>query len=387
MKFMFDNPPTMMAEQTPDYSIPDSHLPFSDYITRCRTIIKARRTDLQQANANLILDANSPFEFVPPHPILANKRLKYGVLLVHGLLDCPFSLKDLGAHLQANGILCRSLLLPGHGTKPEDLLSVSFQDWINTVAYGVRSLQKEVDYLYLAGYSTGAALSIYQALQNPAISGIILLAPAIRIKVPINRVIAFHALKKWLHINHDQWIYKIDEEDYAKYLSLPFNAVNQVAALTDALKNVSEQHTLACPMLMAVSLEDETINSEKAVRFFSGSHHPDSKLLLYTRTPHTESDPRIINRLTQYPELNIRHFSHVSIPYTSNNPHYGQNGDYKYAAHRENKECIYGAYNRVESNGAKWLYQLGIMKNRYRQLTYNPDFEYMADEIRKFITR
>ena len=158
---------------------------------------------------------------------------------------------------------------------------------------------------------------------NHHISGIILIAPAIRIKIPINIVVSWHYLKKWLHINHNQWVYKTNEIDYAKYLSIPFNAVNQVSALTDVVRDLRQQHTLTCPIFMAVSREDETISSEKAIRFFSGLDHAQSQLLLYAATPNTYPDKRITIRHTAYPALNIRHFSHVSLPYAPNNPHYG----------------------------------------------------------------
>lgn len=369
-------------EQSPDYIIPDSHLPFSDYITRCRTIIKERRTDLQAPpnQANLIIDANCPFELQPDH---ASNHLKYGVLLVHGLLDCPWSLRDLANHLQANGILCRSILLPGHGTRPEDLLSVTYHDWIKAVCYGVDSLSKEVEQIYLAGYSTGAALSVHAALQSSNISGVILIAPAIRIKVPSSLIVTWRYLKRWLHINNNQWIYKTNEIDYAKYLSIPFNAVKQVTQLTDVIKDLRQQHTLACPMFMTLSREDETISSEKAMHFFSGLHHARSRLLLYTNTHPSLSDKRISIRPTQYPDLKIRHFSHVSLPFAPNNAHYGQHGDYLFASH--NHDSIYGAYSHAEYKLYNRLHQLGFMKNQYRQLTYNPDFHYMAEQITKFI--
>jgi esterase/lipase len=381
---MFENLPLSMSEQTPDYPITDSRLPFAEYITLSQNIIKQRRKDLQPpANAKKILDANSPCEFIPDSQ--SGQRFKYGVLLIHGLLDCPFSVKDLGRYLQSQGILCRSILLPGHGTRPEDLLSVTYQEWIQAVQYGIDSLRHEVDHLYLAGYSTGAALSVHQALKGTPLSGIILLAPAIRIKVPMNLIVGWRYLKKWLHINHNQWIDKIPEIDYTKYLSIPFNAVNQVGLLTDEVKNIRKNHQLTCPIFMALTQEDETISSQIAMKFFADYHDPKSKLLLYAATPQTYQDPRIIVRSTNYPDLNIKHFSHVSLPYAPDNSHYGQHGDYQYAARIDNKNCIYGAYSRVESNVIKQFYQRGLLKYRYQQLTYNPDFAEMAEEILKFI--
>lgn len=378
---MLDNP--ISEDRHSDYPTLDSHLSFADYINLCRTIIKARRMDLQQNNANLIIDANSPYEFTPPQPIYSGQKPKYGVLLVHGLLDCPFSLKDIATHLQAQGIVCRSVLLPGHGTRPDDLLSVNYQEWLSTLQYGIESFANEVENLYLIGYSTGAALALHQALTDTRFSGLILIAPAIRIKISINLIVTWHYLKRWLHINHNQWIDKIPEVDYAKYLSIPFNAVNQVSALTNKVRELHKSHTLNCPIFMIVSREDRTISTAKAMEFFSGFDHPDSKLLLYTAIEKNYKDKRIINRMTANPELNIRHFSHSSLPFKPDNPHYGKNGDYEYASH--SGEFIDGAYSRSDIRLLNKLNKYKIIHHHYRQLTYNPDFDYMADEITKFI--
>src|SRR5438105_1705454 len=102
-----------------------NHLTFAEYITRCRTMIKERRMDLPtiETKAQQIIYANSPFEFIPHS---STGKFKYGVLLIHVLFDCPFSLYELGAYLAQNGIVCRSILLPGHGTRPSDLLNISY---------------------------------------------------------------------------------------------------------------------------------------------------------------------------------------------------------------------------------------------------------------------
>jgi esterase/lipase len=366
-----------------DYSNSNSQVPFSDYIANMRSLIEERRLDLQQdsVTTKLIINANSPFEL---QPIYGGHQAKYGVLLIHGLLDCPFSLRDIAEYLQASGMLCRGILLPGHGTTPSDLLSISYHDWIQSVRYGIETLKKEVDHIYLIGYSTGAALSIFHALQEEKVAGIILLAPAIRIKAPVDIVVGWHYLTRWFSDNK-QWLYSEKEIDYTKYLSIPFNAINQVSLLTKVIGKLREQQSLTCPIFMAVSHEDETISSHKAIDFFSSLHNQASQLLLYTAYDHAYPDSRIITRYSCYPDLNIKHFSHVSIPFAPNNAHYGQHGDYAYASHRATNGFIFGAYNRIETGMYDILNKMKIIKHKRRELTYNPDFNFMAEKIVGFI--
>lgn len=372
-----------------NYPITEIKLPFSEYIARSRAIIEERRTDLQSdiSKTELIIHSNSPFELYPTHPIRSGKLLKYGVLLIHGLLDSPFTLREIGTQLQANGMLCRSILLPGHGTIPQDLLSITYHEWIQAVRYGLESLRKEVAQIYLVGYSTGATLAIYQALQNTNIAGMILLAPAIQIKAPVDILLSWNSLNKKLSSQKNQWLFYKKEEDYAKYTSLTVNAAAQVALLSNVLKYLGKHYTPPCPMLMVVSRKDETISSQKAIEYFSSLHHKESKLLIYTSSDHSYSDIRISNRQARYPELHINHISHIAIPFSPANPHYGQHGDFKYASHIDAKEVTYGAYNNIETSAYDLLYKLKLVKKKHQSLTYNPDFNFMTEEIVKFILR
>ena len=384
---MFGNLSATISDPMINYPISDSSLPFAEYIARCRTIIESRRPDLQQttAQSQLILDANSPFELYPDNPVYSGKRIKYGVLLIHGLLDCPFSFHDIGKHLQASGMLCRAILLPGHGTLPSDLLSVTYHDWLQAVRYGVETLRNEVEEIFLVGYSTGAALSIYQSLQDKHIAGIVLLSPAIKVKAPVDIVFGWRTMTKWLSSNK-LWLYKETENDYAKYLSVPFSAVSQVSKLTDAVQELSEQHKITDPMLMILSREDETISSSSAMRFFSSIDNQDNQLLLYTSADRSYADSRILTRQAAYPALNIKHISHIAIPFAPSNFHYGQHGDYIDASHINQPAFIYGAYNHIQVNFCDVLYRHHMIKCKRHELTYNPDFDFMVNAIKTFIT-
>jgi len=361
----------------------DRQLSFSEYIAKSQMMIANRRVDLnnRSVSAQHIIETNSPFELRPP----SGKKTTHGALLIHGLLDCPFSLRNVAESLQANGVLCRAILLPGHGTSPQDLLTVSYQDWIQAVRYGFESLQQEVDHIYLIGYSTGAALSVYQALQDASISGVVLLSPAIRIKAPIGIAVAWQKLTKLMGKPHKQWMYREKEIDYAKYQSIPFNSITQVAALTNVIHEHRRQKTLNMPVYMVVSREDETISSHRAIDFFSNLHHQSSRLLLYTSIEHRYPDKRIITRLANYPAVPIKHYSHVSIPFAPSNPHYGEQGDYPNISYPFTDKKIYGAYNRIELNILNTLHTLGLTRYKRGGLTYNPDFDFMMEEIVNFI--
>lgn len=356
-------------------------LPFSEYIKRCRAMIATRRTDLldKGANIELILNTNSPFELTP------STRPTHGALLIHGLLNSPFALHDVGVSLQQNGMLVRSILLPGHGTHPSDLLDVSYEDWIEAVRYGIATLRQEVEHVFLVGYSTGAALAVHEALLDHDIAGLILLAPAFKIKAPVDLMVNWKRLTKFF-TTHKKWVCETEEIDYAKYQSIPFNAVIQVSKLTGLIEKLATDHALPCPMFMSISHEDETVSCKDAIDFFKSQSHPNSQLLLYSANKKKFNDPRIHIRLTENSDMNIKNFSHLSVLTAPSNPHYGVNGDYVYASSNQ-EDVLYGAYNSVELDAYRLLYDLGITKFKRLELTYNPDFDFMAKQISLFINK
>lgn len=366
-------------------SLIDGNPVFSDYITRCRECIAKRRTDLSDSNQNLILKANTPFELTPLKSNLNTKHFKYGALLIHGLLDSPFSLLEIGQRLQKEGVLCRSILLPGHGTVPEDLMHVTYQEWIDTVSYGINTFKNQVDELFLIGYSTGAALAAYHALSSDNIAGIIMLSPAIRIKAPVHIVAAWHNFRKHISKNNKDWIHKEKEVDYAKYRSVCFNGYNQVAKLANILHEIGSKKVLSTPLLEILSEEDETISASAALKHFSKLHNPRNRLLIYGAKQKNYHDARITYRPSYYPDLRIHHFSHVAIPFSADNPHYGRHGDFIYASHSE--DAIYGGYNKLEVKFLTHLKKLGLVKHLRNELTYNPDFDYMMNAIVEFILK
>ncbi len=377
---------TKTEKQMINYPTVNKNLNFADYLAQCQSLIQQRRVDLNtnSVDAQKILAANAPFELRPPQTNTSGQRYRYGVLFIHGLFDSPFTLRDLADELVQHDMLCRAILLPGHGTKPDDLLEVNYQDWINVVHYGIQSLKKEADKIVLVGYSTGAALSVYHALKGDDVAGMVMFSPAMKIKAIVDVVFNWHRLHKWTK-NEKYWVNQDPEIDYAKYKSIPFNAVFQVAGLLKRIKALQRHHRIKCPIFMALSREDETISSDTAIDFFTRLKHPASELLLYTTCDRRYTDTRIHPRPTNtYQQLHINHFSHMSLPFAPENSHYGQHGDYLYASHLD-RDDIYGAYNHLEQSAFKLLYQYGMVKQLRRTLTYNPDFAYLAAQITQFI--
>jgi len=110
----------------------------------------------------------------------SGKTARIGVLLVHGFTGAPPSMRPWGEFLLSKGYTVRVPLLPGHGTKPEDLNKVKWQEWPAKVQSELEELFKVCDQVFICGLSMGGATTLYVAAErNERLNGIILVNPMI----------------------------------------------------------------------------------------------------------------------------------------------------------------------------------------------------------------
>lgn len=102
------------------------------------------------------------------------------ILLTHGFTSTPFAMRELGRILYEAGHDTQGLLLPGHGTVPEDLHSVRHSDWIHAVYNAAQSLRKRYARVFLCGQSLGGCLSLLVSTLTP-VDGIVTISAGYRL--------------------------------------------------------------------------------------------------------------------------------------------------------------------------------------------------------------
>ncbi|MGB6977132.1 MAG: alpha/beta fold hydrolase [Gammaproteobacteria bacterium] len=346
-----------------------------------RDIITQARVDLQESTAQIIIEANSPFMWLPTSANSfgrpTSQRWQKGVLLIHGLFDSPFMLRDIGAALLQQGLYVQSLLLPGHGTVPGDLLNISYTEWLKAVDYGICDLAQKVEDVYLAGFSLGGTLAIHHALQKPFIKGLLLFSPAIQLKDRFDAFMRWHHWLRWI-VPPIRWYRRNPQHTYAKYESFAFNAAYQIYLLIQHNYQLLAKKRLEMPLFVVASQDDETIATHALQTFFNNQRHPDSRMIYYGNKSTLIDDSRILLRPSAYPELRILDFSHTCIPIAPSNPHYGQQGDYQdfqhyhYKVTPKNREIYLGATHRNN-----------LRRHIIQRLSYNPDFAFMMQMVQE----
>ena len=126
------------------------------------------------------------------------KNAHVGVLLVHGFTGSPASMRPWGEFLHSKGFTVRVPLLPGHGTHPENLNKVKWQEWPAKVEFELSELRKSCDQIFLVGLSMGGGTVLnVAASHNETLRGLILVNPMIHVKgVPVELAFFMSRLQK-----------------------------------------------------------------------------------------------------------------------------------------------------------------------------------------------
>jgi carboxylesterase len=91
-----------------------------------------------------------------------------GILLLHGFTGNPFGLRPLAESLAARGHTVVCPLLPGHGTKWEDLGTIAWQDWLTEAERALDDVERRCpEGLVVTGVSMGGALALLLAARHP----------------------------------------------------------------------------------------------------------------------------------------------------------------------------------------------------------------------------
>jgi len=215
---------------------------------------------------------NHSFEFPANTPV-------GGVLLLHGMSDSPYSLRALGEKLNQRDYWVIGLRLPGHGTAPSGLTSISWQDMAVAVRLGMEHLASKVGKrpIHIVGYSTGAPLAIDFALNALEGSGSVVPASLVLISPAIG-IHATAALAKWKRrlsyvpgLGRLAWLSVLPEFDPYKYNSFATNAAEQVHSLTRsvarriAARSRSAPGEILPPTLVFKSTVDATVSTNAVV--------------------------------------------------------------------------------------------------------------------------
>ncbi|MGL4653787.1 alpha/beta hydrolase [Cetobacterium sp.] len=364
---------------------------------------------------------NASFQMIP-------ENIKGAVLLLHGLTDSPFMMKDIANVFYENGYYVLGLRYKYHGTYPGELVKISQKDFEDVAIFGSKMIKQKLKDVknpdfYMVGFSTGAAATLQYVtssikkdkdLLKP--KKIFWLSPA----MGVSPAAKFGFLDSWVSLipgfKKFQWLDINPEYDPAKYNSFPKNSGIQVYYLIKKAKmnfmKLSKKEKMDLPPVYSyTSLVDSTVLDKDLYDIFFKFENPSNKLVIFDINRKFEEffKPNLINLnlreealdldfkfdvsfISNYKTkkddeveiLNYRNgqfsdekntnlkwnesnfsLSHVSIPISPNNLIYGQ-------------KSILGDLRLKGENNSLYL-----SPNLLYRIRYNEFFEYIENDIKK----
>lgn len=102
----------------------------------------------------------------PPIDILLPGRRETAVLLLHGLTGTPLEMQVLGQRLAQDGHTVHIPLLPGRGTRPDDMDGLCWDDWMEAALHAYDTLARAHRRVVVGGLSAGGTMALDVALQR-----------------------------------------------------------------------------------------------------------------------------------------------------------------------------------------------------------------------------
>lgn len=185
--------------------------------------------------------------------------------MAHGFAGTPMTVRPWADHLVAAGHAVSLPLLPGHGTRWEDLEMTRWSDWYQALETAFTDLRNSCDEVFGFGFSMGGALTLHLAAQHPgALSGVVLVNPSVGTRKigprVLSRVPAIARVKRTSHgIGGD---IKKPGGTTTSYDPLPVRAAYQLTRLWRTVRR--ELADVTTPTLVYRSRVDHVVDERSA---------------------------------------------------------------------------------------------------------------------------
>jgi esterase/lipase len=357
---------------------------LADYERYSRDYLRQARVDTAD---DATLDNLVPFtlEPGPQCPRLPDGRFPRGIVLTHGLVDSPYSVRPLGEALRAHCVFVYGLLLPAHGSRPGAMLQSRWQDWAAAEHWAAEQVGARVEHLLLGGHSAGGTLAALESTRNTRVEGLVLFGPAFGITpssryaqmlVPLGSLFPAAA---WFEVKPDSARYR--------YESFTFRSAAETWALIqDTWQEENATHR-NLPTFTVLSRPDNTVDTDAALGFMAANTNPASLTLLYSQ--HPEDETVIGPRVQVLPGADLTHgvlsTSHLGLMTPPSHPYYGRDGEYHNCGHYAAQSAEYAACKAGKRAFYGEATQENLVQGLIERDAFNPYYDAMLDNLLAFL--
>ena len=172
--------------------------------------------------------------------------------------------------------------LAGHGTSPADLRTRNWEEWFENVNRAIDIARGYADDLFIAGFSTGAALTLLAAANSPkSVKGIAVASTPIAFQDKSMMFVSMlHSANQLFNLITDDglkaYVDNTPEHAEINYCSIPIHGLNELKKLIPEVKNSLPK--IKIPTLILQGDEDPVVKPDSA-QYIYDSLQTDIKLL------------------------------------------------------------------------------------------------------------
>lgn len=177
-------------------------------------------------------------------------------------------MRELGQKIANTGFDTKGILLPGHGTTPEDLETTTWTEWLDAVKKAFSELRKEYRQIFVCGQSMGGCLGLLLA-STQRVDGVIVIASGLRLSHWPARLVPL--LKYFVRfkpkLNGPDVKDPEAKEAEIHYSVMPMRSIDELRKLLGELRARISQ--VECPFMTIHGRHDHTFpfdNQEKLYR-------------------------------------------------------------------------------------------------------------------------
>jgi len=192
-----------------------------------------------------------------------------GILLLHGWSSPPEELLPLAKYLNSLGYTVSAPLFRGHGTKPEDLLGITRQDWIADARKSLEEMKKQASKIFVGGISMGGNISMLLS-EDESIVGIVAMGASVKFHFHslVRIVLFFMGLTKTYRKKKFSPGVRKKMGKRDAYTYYPVESAREVAKLADETRKYLPRITK--PILIMQSTIDHMVSKKSPQIIFDG---------------------------------------------------------------------------------------------------------------------
>lgn len=211
------------------------------------------------------------------------------LMVLHGIGGSPAQLKHLCRALSEDGCHIFATLLPGHGTSPDDLYDITWEQWYAHVEAEFRRLQEQYKNVSIMGFSLGASLAMRLAANYEVKNLVLISSPCYGYLfhdwLPAHWLLRFASrLGSTARTFPQELPQTEDMPRHLIYKGLPMDALNATVDLAKDLKPSLEN--IGAPTLFLHSRRDPASRAKGVEYNFEHIGSEQKRMVWFERAPH-----------------------------------------------------------------------------------------------------